>query len=124
MDWRKTFSFSINSFNEHKNKSVNDIFTFINTGKIAQISGVQNITKNKLNNILSDKSKIIFSKMKKNKSYFKTPLSSFSKNISFDQKYYYDNSNNNLFGNNNQIDKKKKYVYEHYNKVFNLKQLS
>ncbi len=104
----KKFSFLIK---ENKNHSVNDIFKFLNTGKISKASG-------KYSNIPLEKNKNAFSLIKKNKSYYK---SSYLNNVSLDKKEIYDNSNNSLFGNNKNYNNKKRYVKENFNKVFNYK---
>lgn len=124
-DKRNNFSFSINkSLNDNKNNSVNDIFKFINGGKISKTSGKYINIKNRSKNLILDKNRINLSMLNKTNSFYHGPLSCYSKNISFDQKYNYDfsNSNNNLFGNKKIYNNKKKYVYEHYNKVFNNKE--
>jgi len=125
LDKRNNFSFSINkSLNDNKNNSVNDIFKFINGGKISKTSGKYNNIKSRSKNLILDKNRINLSMLNKTNSFYHGPLSCYSKNISFDQKYNYDlsNSNNNLFGNKKIFSNKKKYVYEHYNKVFNNKE--
>ena len=127
---RKNFSFSVkpskilfndNGGNNNRNNNLNDIFKFINTGKIYPSSNTQNFitSPNNKNGLILDKSEIAIARMKKQNSFYKNTNSSSSCFFSFDKK---NNKYENLFENSKLLSKKKKYVYEHYNKVFNNKE--
>jgi len=128
---RRNFSFSVkpnkilfsdNNGTNNRNNNLNDIFKFINTGKIFPSSNPQNFItspNNTKNGLILDKSEIAIARMKKQNSFYKNKNSSSSCFFSFDKK---NNKYDNLFENSKLLSKKKKYVYEHYNKVFNNKE--
>jgi hypothetical protein len=128
---RRNFSFSIkpskillsdNGGNNNRNNNINDIFKFINTGKIYPFSNTQNIItspNNAKNGLILDKSEIAIARMKKQNSFYNNKNSSSSCFFSFDKK---NNNYDDFFENSKLLSKKKKYVYEHYNKVFNNKE--
>ena len=129
---KRNFSFSIkpskillseNGGNNNRNNNINDIFKFINTGKIYPFSNTQNfITSpiNAKNGLILDKSEIAIARMKKQNSFYKNNNNSSSSCFfSFDKK---NNKYDDFFENSKLLSKKKKYVYEHYNKVFNNKE--
>ena len=127
---RKNFSFSVkpskilfcdNGVNNTRNNNINDIFKFINTGKIFPPSNTQNFitSPNNKNGLILNKSEIAIARMKKQNSFYKNTNSSSSCFFSFDKK---NNKYDDLFENSKLLSKKKRYVYEHYNKVFNNKE--
>lgn len=119
---KKNFSFSRNTnfFNNNKDNNINDIFNFINTGKISKSHVIFTSPSCSNKNINIDKNELILSKIKRNNSFYKNKSSSYSGFFSFDKKND-DNIFNNLFNGGKMYNKKMKYVYEHYNKVFNNK---
>lgn len=127
---RKNFSFSVKpskilfcdkGLNKARNSNINDIFKFINTGKIYPSSNTQNFitSPNNKNALILDKSELAIARIKKQNSFYKNTNSSSSCFFSFDKK---NNKYDDFFENSKLLSKKKRYVYEHYNKVFNNKE--